>query len=427
MDLVPNPLNFAAYDYLALHEYAMGVGFKDAMTHADQLKIDALPMGSVFFPGEPVFSITGPSALVSWLEPLLLQLNYRIQVATSAVFKPELFDSELEAVTCSEQKEIVEETLDAVKYRHPAPIQVRMEEYQERVTEAVAALVKIVNDPARIFEVGFRSATCLTQHLIALKACRTVGVTRTSHVYGANWHNMTPVGTMGHEHVQRWRSDEEAFRAMRDRRPYRSSYLLDTFSTLESGLPAAFRVMAEFPDRKDSIRYDSGDKFAQYRKATAEARRLALHPIHILEDGLDDRMTEAFERLREAEGVNPKEQYYGYGGYIVAKPAFGVFTRDRVAANYKLSQTGPWPTMKFSDDMGKQSLPGRPVVFRKRCWAHGPMGFIGQAGEPCPEGYVLETGADLPSLKTENLDLNESYVSSSHATRALIEAFQKAH
>ena len=42
----------------------------------------ALPKGARFYPREPVFTLTGSSALVSWLEPLLLQLNFRIQVAS---------------------------------------------------------------------------------------------------------------------------------------------------------------------------------------------------------------------------------------------------------------------------------------------------------------------------------------------------------
>src|SRR5688500_14472901 len=63
------------YAYLAAHEYEMGGGFKGAVLKSDKLEVKALPKGSTFFPREPVFSLTGPSALVSWFEPLLLQLN----------------------------------------------------------------------------------------------------------------------------------------------------------------------------------------------------------------------------------------------------------------------------------------------------------------------------------------------------------------
>ena len=65
------------------------------------------------------------------------------------------------------------------------------------------------------------------------------------------------------------------------------SYLLDTFNTLASGLPAAYALMAEEPNRGDSIRFDSGDKASQARYAVKRARELGLRPTLVIEDGLD--------------------------------------------------------------------------------------------------------------------------------------------
>ena len=56
---------------------------------------------------------------------------------------------------------------------------------------------------------------------------------------------MIPVGTMGHEHVQRWGADAPAFMAMRDMRCGSPSYLLDTFDTMGSGIAAALTVMRQ--------------------------------------------------------------------------------------------------------------------------------------------------------------------------------------
>jgi nicotinic acid phosphoribosyltransferase len=120
-----------------------------------------------------------------------------------------------------------------------------------------AALVEAVKNPDRIFEVGMRAASCLEQHEIALRACREAGIRRTSNVLLSRTLGMIPVGTMGHEHAQRYGADEPAFRAMRERRPGRSSYLLDTYDTIRSGIPAAFKLIREDPGRRDSIRYDS--------------------------------------------------------------------------------------------------------------------------------------------------------------------------
>jgi len=396
------------YAYLAGHEYEMGAGFKAAMT-ADRctLEVDALPKGSWFFPREPVFTVTGASALVSWLEPLALQLHYRIQVATLALTDRAALAREIATVTCEEQRDLIAETLDAAGV--PAPkMTVDREGYFQRVKAGAEELAAIVEDPARIFEVGLRAATCVSQHLIALEACKAAGVGRTSHVFGASRLGMIPVGTMGHEHVQRFGSDEAAFRAMRDRRPGRSSYLLDTFDTMRSGIPTALRLMEEDKTRGDSIRYDSGDKEAQYRYAAGEAKRRGLAPIQILEDGFDAPQTRKFEALRRELGIDQAHQFYGYGGHLVARPSGTTLLRDRVAAVYKLCQSANVPTMKFGDEAGagKESVPGRPVVFR-RVSGEGPIGIIGQAGESPPAGYALCEPGTCPSVLEPKVALSE--------------------
>src|SRR4029077_8147562 len=123
---------------------------------------------------------------------------------------------EVAKVTCQRQREIVLETLEEMKIRAPK-IEVDPIGYQARVLAAVKKLVKVVKNPDRIFEVGLRSVSCMEQHALALQACQEAGVKRTSNVYGASQLGMIPVGTMGHEHLQRYGSDEEGFRAMKDR------------------------------------------------------------------------------------------------------------------------------------------------------------------------------------------------------------------
>jgi nicotinic acid phosphoribosyltransferase len=418
------------YEFLARHDYEMGVGFKAAMLHKERLAIHAIPRGALFFPREPVFTLTGPSAIVSWLEPLLLQLNFRIQVATQALADREELGRALAVVTCEEQKRIALETLEAVGVK-AVPIRVDSEGYMQRVHAQVRELVEIVEDPSRIFEVGLRAATCLEQHELALRACKEAGVVRTSNVEGAYKLGMIPVGTMGHEHIQRYGSDEAAFRAMRERRPQRSSYLLDTYDTLTSGLPTAYRLIREEEGRGDSIRFDSGNKKLQYLYAVTLARELNIHPVHILEDGLDAQATREFEELRRQVGWEPSAQFYGYGGHIVARTMECPLTRDRVAAVYKLSLTGHTPTMKFGNELaeGKQSIPGSPVLFRRR-HGSGPIGLIGQEGEQAPDGYfqLTDSAAEAPSLvamqSTEAKDMRVVYT---EATQALTDELRRKH
>lgn len=424
------------YGYLAAHEYEMGAGFKAAMVDGAQLRIDALPKGSWFLPREPVFTVTGPSALVSWLEPLALMINWRIQVATLAATDPAALERELRVVTCGAQREVALETLDAIGARAPRTVEVDEAGYAARVTERARQLAALVGDPGRLFEVGLRAASTLEQHRVALAACRDAGVRRTSNVLGARELGMVPVGTMGHEHVQRYASDDAAFRAMRERRPQRSSYLLDTFDTVRSGIPAAFRLMEEAASQGDSIRFDSGDKEAQYRFAVAEARRRGLRPVMILEDGFDADLTRRFEAVREEVGWRPEEQFYGYGGHLVAGPTGSALTRDRVAAVYKLSQSGRAATMKFGDEPGsaKESFPGRPVVFRRDRAAtaaagasgRAPLGLVGQEGEPVPQGYVRPSRAGgEPCLRARGASGDDLVVGVTEATRALADELRR--
>lgn len=414
-------VNPGDWEYLSKNDYELGSAVKAAV-QSRSLKVSALPRFSVFHDREPVFSVTGPSALVSWLEPVLLQWSFRIQVATVALFRPDELSAAVAVATCEQQKQLVLATLDAVGVKAPE-IRVDSDGYVERVRARVAELAGILGDPSRMFEVGLRAATCPEQHLLALEGAKRAGLSRTSNVYGAQQLGLVPVGTMGHEHIQRYGSDDAAFRAMVERRYQRSSFLLDTFDTVTSGIPTAFRIIQERPGAQDSIRYDSGDKEAQYRFAAAEAKRLGIRPVQILEDGFDAKQTLQFEVLREEVGWKPEEQVYGYGGYLVAQTSGSPLTRDRVSAVYKLSQTGHTPTMKFGNESGggKQSVPGKPVLFRRRAGAHGgPFGIVGQEGEAAPEGYELLTGAEAKAVPTrqEQRDLRMAH---SPATQALID------
>ncbi|MFP2905102.1 nicotinate phosphoribosyltransferase [Pyxidicoccus sp. 3LFB2] len=417
------------YEFLARYDYEMGVGFKAAILRKDKLSVRAIPKGALFYPREPILTVTGPSALVSWVEPLLLQLNYRVQVATHALADRDALARALATVTCEEQKRIALETLDAVGVK-PVPITVDSEGYLRRVRATVKELVDLVEDPARIFEVGLRAATCQEHHELALRACKEVGVMRTSNVEGARRLGMIPVGTMGHEHVQRYGSDDAAFRAMRERRPSRSSYLLDTFDTLTSGIPAAFQLIREDPGSQDSIRFDSGNKKLQYLYAVTRARDMGIRPVNILEDGLDAQATREFEDLRRQVGWEPSAQFYGYGGHIVARTMECPFTRDRVAAIYKLSRTGPTPVMKFGNELaeGKQSVPGTPVLFRRR-HGSGPIGLVGQEGEPVPEGYfpLMDSPPEAPSLVGAQEAATEARIGYTPATQALVEELTRRH
>lgn len=380
--LLPTPEK-EDYDYLSEHSYEVGASYRKAFSQADRLVVNALPKGSWFFDREPICSVTGPSAVASWLEPTILQVHYRIQVATAILD----FDSDkhVKYVTCEREKEIVEETLADLGCgpgRIPVP-EVRSEEYYEHVLKRAKELVEVVGDPNRIFEVGMRAVSCSEQHEIALKAIKEAGILRTSNVELAQKLGMIPVGTMGHEHVQRFGDDYEAFIAMRDRFPGFLFYLPDTYSTIQSGVPSALRVIAERPDRDAGIRFDSEKHIlGHYMFTVAKAMEMGMQPRLALESGWNKDLTVQFEELRNTVKWPMDRQAYGYGGYLV-KPPWKTFLRDDVAAVWKVCQTGSVATMKFGDEpnSGKQSIPGKPVLFRSHALEQRPLSVILQEGE----------------------------------------------
>lgn len=379
------------------HGYGPTGAMREALRDPSALSISAVPQGTWVYEREPILTVTGPSFLVSWLEPMLLWLNYPMQLAThlrTCRVQGKDVEPQILTATCDEHAQIIERAMAEVGIGG-LTVTRNGDVYRERVGASVADLVAAAGgDTSRIFEVGMRSAVCMEQHRLALQACREQGVHRTSNVVLARELDMVPVGTMGHEHVQRWGADLPAFVAMRDMRTGAPSYLLDTFDTMGSGISSALAAMRGRA-HPCSIRYDSGNKFIQYLHACELFVEAGLQPAHVLEDALDVEATQHFERLREFTEWPAERQLYGYGGFIVARPMTNPLTRDRVSAVYKLSQTDGQPRMKFGDESGagKQSVPGRPVVWRRLRGA-GPLGIIGQAGERVPDNYVLLSGND---------------------------------
>jgi nicotinate phosphoribosyltransferase len=389
--LLPTP-TAEDYHYLDTHGYEPGAVFKKAMTLAEEVRVDCIPANSWFYSREPAFCVTGPSALVSWLEPLILQLNYQIQVATLALQDWGQLARRVGRVTCKAEKQLILETLAIVKMDAP-DIQVCEKKYREDVLERAKNLVRIVKDPNRIFEVGMRAVSCPEQHMIALEMIKKAGIMRTSNVEAARQLNMIPVGTMGHEHVQRYGDDYEAFTAMRDRFPGFLFYLPDTFDTIGSGVPSALRVIMESPTRDAGIRFDSEKGIrGHYMFTVSRARELGLQPRLALESGWNDKLTKEFEDLREVIKWPANRQAYGYGDYLV-RPKWLSIRRDDVSAVWKICKSGSRNTMKFGDEPGggKESIPGVPIIFRPYTRSSTP-GYVLQLGEdwrPSSEGEIL--------------------------------------
>mgnify|MGYP001560881499 CR=1 FL=1 len=387
--------------FLAANGYPLTTAMELALTKP--VKLSCAPAAAWVGAGEPVLTVTGPSFLVSWLEPLLIMLHYPIQVATA--MKGDVLKRKF-TFTSSDEARIIHIINAAVLAGTGIDVPVleltRDEGYQDRVARNILDAVFALNGEAhRAFEVGLRSATCMAQHLRVLEVCNRLGIRKTSNVFGA-WKNyMVPVGTTGHEHQMRWSAgqternlDLPGFQAIRDMRPEPPSYLFDTFDPLKLGIPAAMRAISEAPERPCTLRFDSGDQNLQYEAIRNSCNVSATAPTLVFEDGYTADKTAKNEVFCH---LWPKEKrLYGYGGFFVADPSSTPYVRDAVSAAYKLSSTGGVPVWKCTP--GKVSVPGKPVILEQVPLGTTIKHLIAQEGETV-EGYspIVPRASFLPS------------------------------
>jgi len=135
-----------------------------------------------------------------------------------------------------------------------------------------AARIVQAAEGAVVLEFGLRRAPAEAA-LTATRAAIIGGCQATSNVEGARIFNVPPKGTQAHSWIQSFPSELEAFRAYARVYPHSCLLLVDTYDTLESGVPNAIKVFQELQKkgyRPLGIRIDSGD----LAYLTVEARKM---------------------------------------------------------------------------------------------------------------------------------------------------------
>lgn len=376
-DCIPYPVNIEKEcEWLKSKGFPVDPSVLYTATDISRLEIlYHIPQGEIVCPREPILTLRGPQALISWIEPLLIgRISYQMQVANACNTGDwNTFMSRISKVTCQTQKKLTleaiedllrDEDIDYIEER----IQVDEEGYYDVVRYYAQKLLDTGVDPSRIFEVGLRAASCMEQHLIALKALKDCGFTKTSNTYGAYVLDMIPVGTLGHEGIMRWGCDDRlAFEKHIAVLPT-VTMLLDTNDTVKIGIPTAIDLMKKYPNRMDNVRPDSGDLAKQFEIYVQSLKNAGL-PTHpwVFEDGLDDTSVMRYEKLREFLHYPADKVLYGLGGYFIERPEPTGFRRGNISMIYKLSWSEYGPCMKFGDEIedgesGKRSIPGIPVL-----------------------------------------------------------------
>jgi nicotinate phosphoribosyltransferase len=286
-----------------------------------------MPEGTIFFINEPVVEVTGPVIEAQLVETFIVnQANLQTILATKAS----------RALHASRGRQLVD--------------------FAARRTHGVEAANKL----ARVsYLVGFDS---------------------TSNTLAGALYGIPVSGTMAHSYVMSFESEIESFRHFARSFPDTSTFLVDTYDTIE-GTKKAVAVAKEMRSQGhqlQAIRLDSGDMLDLSRKARAILDEAGLPEAQIFASGGLDEF-EVDELLRAGAPID----------------AFGVGTKIGVSADapwtdcaYKLVEYAGRPVLKLSTK--KQTLPGPKQVFRYRdsgtTYRHD---VIAQAEEPSNDGEPL--------------------------------------
>ena len=341
---------------------------------ASKIQIKAIPEGNIVFPQEPLMEVKGPLAVAQLLETTLIDLTgFPSLSATSAA-----------------------------KFR------------------------LAVGPDIRLIEYGLRRSQGPDGGLTASRSSYLGGFDGTSNVLAGKLYGVPIFGTMAHSYITafsgvkakkrpillnkktgktqnfrrvvlRYRnrlgfqnmnqSELDAFISYACAFPNHFLALVDTYSTLRSGVPnyiAVALALLNFGYQPLGIRLDSGDLALLSKEARVLFEKTAAVYLKFKEGLLksqifvsNDINHNSIEALWEAgHAINA----FGIGTHQATckdQPALGMV--------YKLVQIGGKPCLKVSEDDDKINLPGEKIVYR--LWGkEGPIAdLIALADEPEPE------------------------------------------
>ncbi|MFW5687805.1 MAG: nicotinate phosphoribosyltransferase [Bacteroidota bacterium] len=193
--------------------------------------------------------------------------------------------------------------------------------------------------------------------LQASRAAIIGGFDSTSNVFAAKKYHIPHAGTMAHSFIECFGDEENAFRAYAQSFPDNSIFLVDTYNTLNSGIPKAIMVAKEMKNEGKSlkgIRLDSGDLAYLSKKAREMLDEEGLTDVKIVvSNQLDEYVIKSLLEQKAPIDI------FGVGTSLVTgKPDAAL---DGV---YKLAYVDKNPVLKISDNLQKTTLPGKKKVLR---------------------------------------------------------------
>ncbi len=313
---------------------------KEALSYFEKFQFTgdmwAIPEGTVVFPHEPLIRVTAPLPEAQLIESILLNvMNFQTLIATKGA----------------------------------------------RIHSAANG------DPAIDF--GLRRAHGPDGALMASRAAYIGGINGTSNVAAGHCYGIPVQGTHAHSWVASFPDEEKAFRAYANIYPDTCLLLVDTYDTLQSGVPNAIRIGRELREKGHEmmgIRLDSGDLAYLSKQARHMLDEAGFPKVKIVASGdLDERIIMSLKRQKA------KIDIWGVGTKLITS-----YSSPALGGVYKLTaldkgQGRMVPKIKRSDNPEKITNPGfkRVVrVFDKKGNMRGDVLFLEE--EPFPPDRPLQ-------------------------------------
>lgn len=220
-------------------------------------------------------------------------------------------------------------------------------------TKASRIVTAAEGDP--LMEFGTRRAQEFDAALWGTRAAYIGGFNATSNVRAGKLFELPVSGTHAHALVQAYQSDYAAFKAYA-RTHHDVVFLVDTFDTLKSGVPAAIKIAQEFGKKINfqGVRIDSGDMIS-LSKTIRQMLDTANFPnakIYASND-LDE------YAIADLKSHGAKIDVWGIGTKLIT-----AFDQPALGAVYKMVSLDGQDTIKLSNDVGKISTPGKKQIWR---------------------------------------------------------------
>lgn len=247
------------------------------------------------------------------------------------------------------------------------------------------ARIWLASNKSSIFEFGLRRAQGTDGSMSATRASYIGGASSSSNTLAGKTWGIPISGTMAHSWIMSYPNEEKAFEAYAKLYPAKSVFLIDTYNSLDSGLPAAIKVGKKLTEQgfNFGVRLDSGDLqyLTQEVRKALDAEGLTKATITVSNE-LNEEIIQSLV-LNNAPIDN-----WGVGTNMVTGGTDSSLTGVYKLASKTTKEGKKIPAMKLSDNPEKTTNPGIKNVWRLYY----------------PDGLIK---ADILALEDEVIDANK--------------------